>query len=404
VEEIWQVEKKQEKHLDRIFMIRPKIKENKSFIQEQILIKENMEEEKIFASDTCVLIYGQTSHYIDHLAPLSCFLQIPLIVSSKEHKDLILKYYPDVKLFYIEPANLPWILVKKFSYIISCLPKAYLEEAFSFAQDCLHKKVHFIWHPHGNSDKGWENSFMKKLKCESLLLIYGQKMADTLKAMDVDAPYIPIGNVRKWYYEKHRSFYQKFLQEEVFSFLSNRRSKGIFLFAPTWDDREHLSSFSYLTQLASEIPEDFSLLIKLHPNTWKQKASDLVKMESFFAEKKNIFLLKEEFLTIYPLLDKIDLYIGDSSSIGYDYLYFQKPMCFFNPQKKGGMTTFLFPCGKEIVLDKGNLFSQITTHFLQKDPLYETRQKKMYDFTFADLISRKVLELSMKKLLPRVFH
>src|SRR5438105_1920604 len=46
---------------------------------------------------------------------------------------------------------------------------------------------------------------------------------------------------------------------------------------------------------------------------------------------KHNLLFITDFPLIYPLLAKTDIYLGDVSSIGYDFLFFQKPMFFFNP-------------------------------------------------------------------------
>lgn len=377
-----------------------------------------MQKEKISQTKTCALIYGETLHYIDHLAPLASYLDIPLIVTEIAYKELIEKQYPDVKPFYIAPSLAPWTIVENFSYLISCLPKAFLKEAFSFAEESLKKKVQTIWCPHGNSDKGWKNPFMKKLKEESLLLIYGEKMAKFLKEMEVNVPYIPIGNYRKWYYEKNVTFYQTLLEKEIFSHLP-KKAKATLLFAPTWDDSENSSSFSYLKQFANEIPDDYTLLVKLHPNTMKQKEKELIHLEALFEKNKNLFLIKE-LQTIYPLLDRVDLYIGDMSSIGYDFLSFQKPMCFFNPQKKSGLTTFLFQCGKELSYKKGQLFSQLAPLLPKKGEdqekgregkrkskkegkeemeIFAKRQKAIHEETFSSLTSKSTLLDSIEKLL-----
>ena len=41
-----------------------------------------------------------------------------------------------------------------------------------------------------------------------------------------------------------------------------------------------------------------------------------------------------EFPYIYPLLEFCDIYLGDCSSVGYDFLHLNRPMYFLNPHNR----------------------------------------------------------------------
>src|SRR3989339_2080057 len=116
------------------------------------------------------LIFGPAPHYIDHLAPLCSLLAIPLIVTEEEEKKLVQTFYPEVQVTQIDSISLPDLLVEKIDIIFLCTPRILFDEIFFFAQKLRNKKVHTIWCPHGNSDKGHISLFMEGLDKEEVAL------------------------------------------------------------------------------------------------------------------------------------------------------------------------------------------------------------------------------------------
>ena len=296
--------------------------------------------------DHAGLIFDHSIHYIDHLAPFCALANWPLIVCEEQIAQLVRQYYPGVEV--IESSI--WD-VKLPTYTLSCDNGPLLKAAFP------NQNTKLIWLPHGNSDKGWNGPFFDALSSEDIALVYGQKMIDFMQRKNVFPKTIPIGNFRWHYYCKHRSFY------EQHSLLPKKGQN--FLYAPTWDDSEGNCSFwKAFPRLVETVPGN--LIVKLHPNTLLKFDVEIEVLKGRF-EKKNVFFLSD-YPPIYPLLIHCDAYIGDMSSIGYDFLKFDKPMYFLNASP-------VFPlhqCGQSLE----------TYEFLPQKHLASIR-KKTYDATFA---------------------
>jgi len=202
---------------------------------------------------------------------------------------------------------------------------------------------------------------MEGLKEEERLLVYGKRMRHFLQAKGVDIPTIPIGNYRLEYYERHRDFYDALLP---------KHSKTTLLYAPTWQDQERSSSFEYAcSHLLEKLPEDFHLIIKPHPHLKLQYPELIEKIKPH---------LLDAFPPIYALLNRVDLYIGDMSSIGYDFLAFNRPFILLNPHRRDHS---IATCGVTLIPEE---YPAIYTHInklLQNDPWAEKRQA-LYQETF----------------------
>jgi teichoic acid glycerol-phosphate primase len=329
------------------------------------------------------LIFGDHPIYIDHLAPLCSLMNIPLFVSEEKIFQLLAKYYPALSVELLNPLRLPEQIALDYEAVIHCLPRPLFDEIFFLAERLVGKKLISIWCPHGNSDKGHQSYFMENLKEETHLLVYGEKMIDFLKEKKVfsQLPDIEmIGNYRYDYFLRHRRFYHDLLEKKILSKLP--KNKKNILYAPTWDDCENSSSLSLCYDyLIRALPEDFNLIIKPHPNTFIQSPDLLDKLRE--KEKPNLLLL-EEFPPIYPLLEAIDIYLGDFSSIGYDFLCFNKPLFFLNvsgrnPQNDKGL--YLYRCGIEI-RDLEKTYEEIRKN--KRD--FSQIRAEVYHYTFGSYV------------------
>lgn len=295
------------------------------------------------------LIYDDSRHYIDHLAPFCALLGWPLIVCEEAVADLSRRYYPDLQVI-----QKPALQLQLPPQIVACDTRPLLRAAFP------NQTFQSLWLPHGNSDKGTKSSYFEALREEEYALVYGQKMIDFMREKQVAPKTIRIGNFRWQYYLKHQSFYQKFALP---------KGKQTFLYAPTWDDYEGSSSFwTAFPHLANSLPKDCYILVKLHPNTLRKFEVELEILMGRYAERKNIHFLPE-FPPIYPLLNLCDAYIGDRSSIGYDFLKFDRPLFFLNADPD----LYLSRCGTPIKPDQFN--------FRLQDHLSSIR-KEAYEYTF----------------------
>lgn len=296
------------------------------------------------------LIWDDSRHYLDHLGPFCALAGCPLIFCEEELAQLARRFYPDLNVLYI-----PLHEIKLPEWIISCETRTYLDLHFP------NQSPKLLWLPHGNSDKGWHTPLFEALDCD-LALVYGDRMVDFMHKKGIFPKVIRIGNFRYEYFQKH-------LKKAP-----SIKAKSFF-YAPTWDDAEKNNSFwEAFPFLAQQLPSDCQLALKLHPNTICKFAPQIEVLIGKYNQKNLSFLPDEP--PIYPLLANYSAYIGDMSSIGYDFLTFNRPMYFLNPKSFSP----LHQCGAPI---DPKLFD-----FKLKNE-YADQQKELYQYTFEKVLNWK---------------
>ncbi len=350
------------------------------------------------------LIYGSYPHHLDHLAVLCAFLDIPLILTEKELEKKGKIYYPKLTTVYIKAPHLATHIVKHYRVIFSSLPKGLFDRIFFITEHIFGKKLLNIWLPHGNSDKGHASFFLEALSQEKIALVYGQKMIDSFvekKIYSNFSQFVVLGNYRWAFYKQHKKFYEKLVRKEILAKLP--QAKKTVLYAPTWEDGEKSCSLQEVwSTLVKTVPNNWNLILKLHPNSYAQ----LHRLEMILnaaREKKNICVITN-FTPVYPLLEAADIYLGDMSSIGYDFLSFSKPMFFLNQNKRNPQSDkglYLFRCGTAIVPEKyESIFS-----IMQKEKRDFTKiQKKVYFYTFGKEQTQKELRNRVKMSYEKYFR
>ena len=140
-------------------------------------------------------------------------------------------------------------------------------------------------------------------------------------------------------------------------------------------------------RVIDEVSPYFNLLIRLHPFL-----NDIYPVETeqiYSHSSKAIFL--NDFPCIYPILQITDGYIGDFSSIGYDFLAFDKPL-FFLERNRGK----IYNCGTQL---KGHFGKTILKH---KDTLSAVRRQTYHSVFGKEKLSRTrelLKELTQQKQL-----
>lgn len=332
--------------------------------------------------------YGNI-HYIDHLAVVAVIMDIPLLSLDQQCHELAKRYYPGLQAS-LEEHHLfsAEFIFKKYdvSFTSDLWDRRTIKETFS----PLEKKFNKIWRnvhvPHGFSDKGF---YLVKSAMEDILLLYGQNMIDLLKSFgkwdDVNE-YVITGNYRYSYFLKNAEFYQKIFEEEIQPHFDKKRP--IILYAPTWVDFEQSSTFFHAYKfILDHLPSDFNMIVKLHP---RLELDDVVSYHRIIGEyenRNNIFFLSE-YPLVFPILANSDVYIGDMSSIGYDFLAFNRPLFLLNPQgrdKETDRRLFLFKCATEIKPDQyPHLYHIIEKEILHDNEKYHLLRKQMWNYTFGE--------------------
>ncbi|MCX6989316.1 MAG: CDP-glycerol glycerophosphotransferase family protein [Chlamydiae bacterium] len=349
------------------------------------------------------LIYGPESHYLDHLAPLCSLLHIPLCVTEESIFILAKEFYPGLDVRLENYPSMGSYLIEHFDILFHCSVRQLFDNAFFFVQKLHNKKIHTIWCPHGNSDKGHSSYFMEALKEESVALIYGQKMLELLDdkgVLEKLKSYATIGNYRLCHYLKNKPFYQNLVRYKIARRLPSAKKK--ILYAPTWNDTEKSTSFYDASlHIINNLPEEYDLIIKIHPNLPNE---DPVGVERILArsEENDSILLLENFPTIYPLLEYVDIYIGDASSIGYDFLPFNKPMLLLNQNNRDSQNDqglYLYQSGIEVRFDQYPDIYKILSAYLPSDLSHFTDiRKKIEKFTFGDKTTEESIQQKIEAL------
>ena len=344
------------------------------------------------------LIYGPHPHHLDHLAVLCILLDIPLIVTEKEIEEQANRYYPQLVTFCMESMSLAEQVVRSYQVIFSSLPKDLFDQIFFVSENLLKKKLLNIWVPHGNSDKGHASFFMEGLVKEKIALVYGQKMVDLFIEKRVYSQLyaaIVLGNYRYGFYLEHASFYDRLVKEEILGRMP--QAKQTVLYAPTWQDAEKSSSLKQAwPHLMKGLPSDWNLILKLHPNELhKPHEMEFILHE---AEGKENVQVIHSFPPVYPLLSAVSIYLGDMSSIGYDFLTFNKPMFFLNQNKrdlKQDKGLYLYRCGVSVdPEDYPAILSMMEEHLPEDQNHFQKIREEAYSYVFGE--ERKKEELKHK--------
>jgi hypothetical protein len=334
------------------------------------------------AMRSAALIYGPELHHLDHLAPLCSFLGIPLIVTEEKIATLAKRYYPHLNVILFDYLAVAEYLVLHFEVIFYSIPRDLFDEIFFFAQKMIQKRIHAIWCPHGNSDKGASTFYMEALKKEEAALVYGKQMIDFLKrkgVFDQLKGHVITGNFRYQFYLDNRSFYDALAEQEISRRLP--KAEKTLLYAPTWQDYEKSSSFfDAVKPIIEKLPSEHNLIVKLHPNLILQDEFKVEEILGKYEDRSNILFLTD-FTPIYALLNLVDVYIGDKSSVGYDFLAFDKPMFFLQQTDPG---PYLFRCGIEIKPEKySDIHQVISNYFHYELRSYSEIRKEVYHYAFG---------------------
>ncbi len=327
------------------------------------------------------ILTGPSTH-LDHIGVLSAYLDIPLIVVEEKTFDLAKKFYPQTNVIFKLLEELTIEYLSSFDMILQSgiFLSAELDNLFgSMGQ----KKPRFVYCPHGNSDKGHS---LKKgdHPPQDISLVYGEQMLSHIKKnglFEKTREVITTGNYRFTYYLKHKQFYDDLAHQHVFSKLDP--NKKTILYAPTYPTHEYDSSFFSDCENLIEKNTSYNLVIKPHPfleDHFPSQTWHLVgKYENF---PNTLFLL--EFPPIYPLLSKVDCYVGDFSSVGYDFLAFDKPMFFFNTAKtKDEKGRFLHRCGMEIPPGQENIYPFIENNIQKNSQELSKARTETCRYTFS---------------------
>ena len=333
---------------------------------------------------------------LDHIGVLSQLLCIPLLVTDQNTFDIAKIFYPHLDIHLIDLIDLSFaFLAQNFDIIFQSNRLANME--MSSQLRLLHnKEMRFVYCPHGNSDKGFSR---KHHPIQDMSLVYGAHMMNLLEesgAIHQIRETIITGNYRLPFYRKHQDFYDTLAKDLIGKDLLS--DLETVLYAPTWQDGENPSSFfSSCDKVVGDLQGRWNVIIKIHPLLEQFYPAETLSIVQRYEKQRGIVFLSK-FPAIHPILQLCDLYIGDFSSIGYDFLSFDRPMFFFNTlQQAGGQGEgcLLHQCGISIPIDPLlNLHDFLQSHRRICQDQYGIARSRMYDFAYGQ--ERDILEVKQE--------
>lgn len=297
----------------------------------------------MIAKRSAAILTGPST-YLDHIGILSHILEIPLILSDEETLATCQKFYPSLQPTFIPAEELSLEKIATCYDVLFATGKFWTLSLSPIFEKLYHKNMRFVFCPHGNSDKGRNQAIHSS---QDISLFYGQHMLDLLMqshAIEHTKDVIPTGNYRKAFYLENKELYDKIAHKHLSPLLDPTRKT--LLYAPTWEDGENPSSFFFsIEPFLKNLAQKYNVMVKLHPFLIEFHPAHTYYILSQCEEIQHVHVLAD-FPLIYPLLEQIDAYIGDYSSIGYDVLCFDKPLYFLI--HKEDPSNVLHPCGMKI--------------------------------------------------------
>lgn len=328
-------------------------------------------------------------HYTDHLAAVAVCMGVPLVFTDVDHYEQCLRLYPELNAQVHDYQGFtPEYIVEHYDvlFISEMWNRDLLQVRFKAYEAQFDKQLRIVHCPHGFSDKGF---WFEQCLEQDITLVYGQNMLDLIAARRPKQAlerYVMAGNLRLQYYKENQEFFDKTAETDVFSRFAKKQPT--ILYAPTWRDVEQSTSFFGAAEtLLSQLPDEYNLLVKLHPNLEHDHDHMIHVYEiiSKYESKPNVVMLSE-YPLIYPLVAACDLYIGDRSAVGYDFLAFNRPMFFLNQagRHQHKDREYLHRCGVVITPKQYSKIYDIIEKSLETDAEhFDEVRRSTYDYTFT---------------------
>lgn len=237
------------------------------------------------------------------------------------------------------------------------------------------QRAHAVQIFHGMSDKPftYERDFGDYL-CN---LVVGRRQLDRLRA-----------NPRNRHMRWQLIGYPKFDAPPVAPRLFGDERPTI-VYCPTWR-KGGLSSLERLLgapHVVERLARRCNVIVKPHPNTLNpaREFYDPALVRAL-EELPGVRLIRSG--NVMPWFAQADLYVGDISASGYEWLYFARPMVFLNPQPgvlaasaDPASLTYLWQCGT--VCDDVEALPEVVAASLARDE-YAARREALLDYSVYD--------------------
>lgn len=306
------------------------------------------------------VVPGPRTSFLDHLMPICHLMEVPIHCADEWVATCALQFYPK-----IEVVNDDLSTYQTF-YVVE--PCRLHEKSIQFEQFFHTGEFKTVAGFHGNPDKFREIFWIERYVDEDVILIYGQHLIDYLKekgVWDRLKKTVRIGNLRYAFYKQHQDFFDSVASPHLFP----DKQRKTLLWAPTWSYGHTADAspfFEIYPMVLDTIPEAYQMFVKLHPYMFRLFPEKVAELKQEYEHVNFI----GEIPLIYPFLNQVDIYLGDYSSVAYDFLSFNRPIFFLGgKQAEWGIK----------VEDPTRLFQEVE----QPDRLADARQK-IYEYVFGE--------------------
>jgi hypothetical protein len=340
----------------------------------------------------CAVAFYQ--HHLDHLVPLCEFFNMPLVMFNDRLADIVDRLYPPKVNTIIKTLSQPFRLDDELSLrglsealaefdIVFCshlYSRSTLKQLFTRSGN---RAARVVFCPHGFSEK--KQTWAAGAALQDTVLVYGTSTLDQLADFGVIQDLsrcVITGNYRQSFYDDNTDFYAQWVASSQLSKLNPARKT--ILYAPTWDDRVGSSSLqNTMFPILTQISKTYNLIIKAHPHCESKLAKIFGDLGT---SSESIYLLSNTPIT-FPIMELADVYMGDMSSLAYDFLSFDRPMLFLN-QAAGSSSdpadSLLFRCGPTIAPGEyGRIHELLEQELTTDESIYAGRRKSLYDYVYA---------------------
>ena len=301
-------------------------------------------------------------HHAEHLAPWCELLDMPLLLSDGAHLDRIADDYPGVRVERARGARMSR-QVALFAHAIRKRAPSAIFYSELFSRTLLRALFggrrdapRIVYVPHGFSEK--RQDWARGTAFQDVAVLYGRHAYDQLEALGVAddlGGHVISGNLRAGYHRRHAAYFRERI---ALLGLDGPRPSRTLLYAPTWHDAIGSSSFATAcAAFVTGLPAGWRLIVKLHPHLERDAAG--IEALAATVRGRDVHLVRAHPLC-FPFLDLADAYVGDMSSLAYDFLAYGRPMFFTNPtagQATDAAGSRLFACGTVIAPDRyGDLY------------------------------------------------
>ena len=296
-------------------------------------------------------------HHVEHLAPWCEIMGVPMLLADSPGLFAATRCYPGLDVAWAHGVRMPAgrdpfarAIRERRPGVVYCsdlFDRPVLRDMLGGGGDA----PRVVYVPHGFSEK--RQDWARATALQDVAVLYGRHAFDQLDAWGVAGElhrYLLSGNVRRAYYRRHAAWFEGELDRLG---IAGDHPGRTLLYAPTWNDAIGSSSFfGAFAAIARRIPADWRLVVKLHPHSERFAATidEIVHL----CRGRDLHVVRNSPLT-FPLLDLADAYVGDMSSLAYDYLACGRPMFFTNPTSgtsRDAAGSRLFACGTTIAPER----------------------------------------------------